>query len=83
MNPMQRALVEKAGHDTGFEYVLPGHAQHVALVSARRLARGRWASAQHLTYLRVHRQRFERSACVRSGLLLSSQETECRDCPLL
>ena len=35
MNPLQRALIEKAGHDNGFEYVLPGDAQHVALASAR------------------------------------------------
>ena len=26
MNPLQRALIEKAGHDNGFEYVLPGDA---------------------------------------------------------
>jgi hypothetical protein len=23
MNPLQRALIEKTGHDNGFEYVLP------------------------------------------------------------
>jgi len=34
MNPLQRALIEKAGHDNGFEYVLPGDAQHAALASA-------------------------------------------------
>ena len=41
MNPLQRALIEKAGHDNGFEYVLPGDAQHVALASARHPARVR------------------------------------------
>lgn len=35
MNPLQRTLVEKAGHDNGFEHVLPGIGQHVALASAR------------------------------------------------
>ena len=41
MNPLQRALIEKAGHDNGFEYVLPSDAQHVALASARHPARVR------------------------------------------
>ena len=41
MNPLQRALIEKAGHDNGFEYVLPGDAQHVVLASARHPARVR------------------------------------------
>ena len=35
MNPLQRTLIEKAGHDNGFEYVLPGDAQHVALAGQR------------------------------------------------
>lgn len=36
MNPLQRTLIEKAGHDNGFEYVLlPGIGRHVALASAR------------------------------------------------
>jgi hypothetical protein len=35
MNPLQRTLIEKAGHDNGFEHVLPGGAQHVAMASAR------------------------------------------------
>lgn len=35
MNPLQRTLIEKAGHDNGFEHVLPGGGQHVALASAR------------------------------------------------
>lgn len=39
MNPLQRTLIEKAGHDNGFEYVLPGDAQHVVLASARHPAR--------------------------------------------
>lgn len=43
MNPLQRALIEKVGHDNGFEYVLPSGAQHVALGSARHPARARVA----------------------------------------
>jgi hypothetical protein len=35
MNPLQRTLIEKAGHDNGFEYVLPGDERTVALASAR------------------------------------------------
>lgn len=35
MNPLQRTLIEKAGHDNGFEYVLPGDEHHVMLASAR------------------------------------------------
>lgn len=35
MNPLQRTLIEKAGHDNGFEHVLPGDVRHVALASAR------------------------------------------------
>ncbi|MBI2744609.1 MAG: HNH endonuclease [Burkholderiales bacterium] len=35
MNPLQRTLIEKAGHDNGFEHVLPGDAAHAALASAR------------------------------------------------
>jgi hypothetical protein len=35
MNPLQRALIEKAGHDHGFEYVLPGNDGAVHLASAR------------------------------------------------
>lgn len=45
MNPLQRALIEKAGHDNGFEYVLPGVSKHVALASARHPARVRVAVA--------------------------------------
>ncbi|ART48740.1 HNH endonuclease [Acidovorax carolinensis] len=43
MHPLQRALIEKAGHDNGFEYVLPGNAEHAALASARHPARVRVA----------------------------------------
>lgn len=38
MNPLQRALIEKAGHDHGFEYVLPGAESVVHLASARHRA---------------------------------------------
>lgn len=35
MNPLQRTLVEKAGHDDGFEHVLPPAGDAVILASAR------------------------------------------------
>src|SRR5690606_39855370 len=35
MNTLQRTLVEKAGHDYGFEYVLPGERVDVSMASAR------------------------------------------------
>ena len=35
MNPLQRTLIEKAGHDNGFEHVLAGDEHHVVLASAR------------------------------------------------
>lgn len=35
MNPLQRALVEKLGHDNGFEHVLHGNSDRVVLASAR------------------------------------------------
>lgn len=41
MNPLQRALIEKAGHDHGFEYVLPAEPDAVNLASARHRARVR------------------------------------------
>ena len=41
MNPLQRALIEKAGHDNGFEHVLPSDGQHVELGSARHPAQVR------------------------------------------
>lgn len=45
MHPLQRALIEKAGHDNGFEYVMPGDAEHAVLASARHPARVRVAVA--------------------------------------
>ena len=41
MNPLQRSLIEKAGHDNGFEYALPGDALHAVLASARHPTRVR------------------------------------------
>ena len=35
MNPLQRALIEKAGHDNGFEHVLSSAGDAVGLASAR------------------------------------------------
>ncbi len=35
MNPLQRALIEKSGHDNGFEHVLPSTGDAVTLASAR------------------------------------------------
>lgn len=35
MNPLQRALIEKTGHDNGFEHVLPAVGDAVTLASAR------------------------------------------------
>lgn len=35
MNPLQRALIEKTGHDNGFEHVLPSACDAVTLASAR------------------------------------------------
>ena len=43
MHPLQRALIEKAGHDNGFEYVLPGDTLHAMLASARHPVRVRVA----------------------------------------
>ena len=39
MNPLQRALIEKAGHDNGFENVLPSGGLEVDLGSARHPAK--------------------------------------------
>ncbi len=39
MNPLQRALIEKAGHDNGFENVLPAGGPGVELGSARHPAK--------------------------------------------
>jgi hypothetical protein len=41
MNPLQGALIEKAGNDHGFEYVLPGDDDAVNLASARHRAQVR------------------------------------------
>lgn len=41
MNPLQRALIEKAGNDHGFEYVLAGEEAAVNLASARHRAQVR------------------------------------------
>lgn len=42
MNLLQRTLIEKAGHDNGFEHVLPSpHGDHVQLGSARHGAEAR------------------------------------------
>ncbi|MGC3579948.1 HNH endonuclease [Pseudomonas aeruginosa] len=35
VNPLQRALIEKTGHDNGFEHVLPAPGNAVTLASAR------------------------------------------------
>jgi len=35
MNPLQRTLIEKAGHDNGFEHVLSPAGDAVTLASAR------------------------------------------------
>jgi putative restriction endonuclease len=39
MNPLQRALIEKIGHDNGFEHVLAHEAEAVAVASARHRTR--------------------------------------------
>ncbi len=41
MSPLRRALIEKAGHDNGFEYVLSGDTLHSVLASALHPARVR------------------------------------------
>ena len=41
INPPQRALVEKTGHDHGFEHVLTSDQEGVTLASARHAARAR------------------------------------------
>lgn len=41
MNPLQRALVEKVGHDHGFEHVLASGPEGVTLASARHAASAR------------------------------------------
>jgi hypothetical protein len=39
MNLLQRSLIEKAGHDHGFEYVVASEPDGVLLASARHTAR--------------------------------------------
>lgn len=63
MNPLQRALIEKAGHDNGFEYALLGDAEHAALASARHPAR---------VSVAVVGQGFE--VCIDSGSATLAQE---------
>lgn len=54
MNPLQRALIEKAGHDNGFENVLPsgglgvelGSARHPAKVTVMASEDGFWGAIQ-------------------------------------
>lgn len=54
MNPLKRALIEKAGHDNGFENVLPsggpgvelGSARHPAKVSVTASGDGFWGAIQ-------------------------------------
>ncbi len=45
MNPLQRALIEKAGHDNGFEHVLPSVGDAVTLASARHRSQAAVAAA--------------------------------------
>lgn len=47
MNPLQRALIEKAGHDHGFEYVLAGDDYTVHLASALHRAQATVAAREH------------------------------------
>lgn len=51
MNPLQRALVEKIGHDQGFEYVLASAPEGVMLASARHAARAQVAALPEGGYL--------------------------------
>jgi len=46
MNPLQRALIEKAGNDHGFEYVLPSNEEDVHLASALHRVQGRIVSEE-------------------------------------
>ncbi len=48
INSLQRAIIEKTGHDYGFEYVLPGTLEEVQLASARHRVR-----ASDITYVPV------------------------------
>lgn len=51
MNPLQRALVEKVGHDYGFEYVLASGPEGVTLASARHAARAQVSALPEGDYL--------------------------------
>jgi len=51
MNPLQRSLIEKAGHDHGFEHVLDSGPTGVALASARHAARAQVLSLVEGGYL--------------------------------
>jgi len=51
MNPLQRALIEKLGHDHGFEHVLSSSATQVELASARHGARVQVSLAATQGYL--------------------------------
>lgn len=51
MNPLQRALVEKAGHDHGFEHVLESGPDGVVLASARHATRALVAAQVKNGYL--------------------------------
>lgn len=51
MNPLQRALIEKVGHDHGFEYVLASGPDGVVLASARHAARAQVAAPAAGGYL--------------------------------
>lgn len=51
MNPLQRALVEKAGHDHGFEHVVASDPDGVLLASARHAARAQVVSRPEGGYL--------------------------------
>jgi len=63
MNPLQRTLIEKAGHDNGFEHVLPAVEQHVVLASAR-----------HPTQVTVTATRDGFGVAIQSGLATLEQE---------
>lgn len=55
MNPLQRSLIEKAGHDHGFEHVVASGPDGVALASARHAARAQVSSLPSGGYiLRLH-----------------------------
>lgn len=63
MNPLQRALIEKAGHDNGFEHVLPADQHSVALASAR-----------HPAQVQVTMSALGFAVCIKSGSATLAQE---------